>query len=50
MTKEEILKDIPDNILKKGYLLTLDYWRGQKLDFDTLFEMRKVEFNLFFTY
>lgn len=42
LTKEDILKDIADNILKNGDLLTLDFWRGQKFNYDNLFEMRKV--------
>lgn len=42
MTKEVILKDITDNILKNGDLLTLDFWRGQKFNYDNLFEMRKA--------
>lgn len=41
MTKEEILKDIVNNILKYGDFLTLDFWRGQKFNYDNLFEMRK---------
>ncbi|MBA7492065.1 hypothetical protein ES702_02614 [subsurface metagenome] len=42
MNKEEILKDITNNILKNGDLLTLDFWRGQKFNYDNLFEMRKT--------
>jgi len=42
MNKEEILKDIADNILKNGDLLTLDFWRGQKFNYDNLLEMRKI--------
>lgn len=42
LTKEEILKDIANSILKHGDLLTLDFWRGQKFNYDNLFEMRKI--------
>jgi len=39
--KKELLKDIANNIIEKGNLLTLDFWRGQKFIYDNLFEMRK---------
>ena len=39
--KKELLKDIANNIIEKGNLLTLDFWRGQKFIYDNLLEMRK---------